>query len=181
VVLVGEVEVDPWGVGSGSTNSTGSGESRIPEVVWRIPAAAAPPFVYAQCDRGPQPSVGWRPRSGREIKRAETWSHAIGRPLGSIQQAALVLHMIMTNKMVALSSHHHRIIMGQHDCICMPCSMCTTRPWGFLAIPFPTHRAAASSIFILHHLMATGRTKWGRLSMDMQIIMNAIMFYLAIN
>jgi hypothetical protein len=28
-----------------------------------------PPFVYAQCDRGPQPSVGWRPRSGREIER----------------------------------------------------------------------------------------------------------------
>jgi hypothetical protein len=42
VVLVGEVEVDPRGVGSGSTNSTGSGESRIPEVVWRIPAAATP-------------------------------------------------------------------------------------------------------------------------------------------
>jgi hypothetical protein len=104
-----------------------------------------------------------------------------GPPYKGIDWAALVLHMIMANKMVALSSHHHRIIMGQHDCICMPCSMCTTRPWGFLAIPFPTHRAAASSIFILHHLMATGRTKWGRLSMDMQIIMNAIMFYLAIN
>jgi hypothetical protein len=28
-----------------------------------------PPFIYAQCDRGPQPSVGWRPRSGREIER----------------------------------------------------------------------------------------------------------------
>jgi hypothetical protein len=28
-----------------------------------------PPFVYAQCDRGPQTSVGWRPRSGREIER----------------------------------------------------------------------------------------------------------------
>jgi hypothetical protein len=41
-VLVGEVEVDPRGVGSGSTNNTGSGESRISEVVWRIPAAAAP-------------------------------------------------------------------------------------------------------------------------------------------
>jgi hypothetical protein len=27
-------------------------------------------FVYAQRDRGPPPSVGWRPRSGREIKRA---------------------------------------------------------------------------------------------------------------
>jgi hypothetical protein len=41
-VLVGEVEVDPRGVGSGRTNSTGSGESQISEVVWRIPAAAAP-------------------------------------------------------------------------------------------------------------------------------------------
>jgi hypothetical protein len=27
------------------------------------------PFIYAQCDRGPQPSVGWRPRSGRDIER----------------------------------------------------------------------------------------------------------------
>jgi hypothetical protein len=41
-VLVGEVEVDPRGVGSGRTNSAGSGESWRPEVVWRIPAAAAP-------------------------------------------------------------------------------------------------------------------------------------------
>jgi hypothetical protein len=41
-VLVGEVEVDPWGVGSGRMNSAGSGESQRPEVVWRIPAAAAP-------------------------------------------------------------------------------------------------------------------------------------------
>jgi hypothetical protein len=41
-VLVGEVEVDPRGVGSGRTNNTGSGESWRPEVVWRIPAAAAP-------------------------------------------------------------------------------------------------------------------------------------------
>jgi hypothetical protein len=41
-VLVGEVEVDLRGVGSGRTNSTGFGESRRPEVVWRIPAAAAP-------------------------------------------------------------------------------------------------------------------------------------------
>jgi hypothetical protein len=41
-VLVGEVEVDPRGVGSGRTNNTGSGESRRPEVVWRIPAAAVP-------------------------------------------------------------------------------------------------------------------------------------------
>jgi hypothetical protein len=41
-VLVGEVEVDPWGVGSRRTNNTGSGESRRPEVVWRISAAVAP-------------------------------------------------------------------------------------------------------------------------------------------
>jgi hypothetical protein len=41
-VLVGEVEVDPQGVGSGRMNSAGSSESRRPEVVWRIPAAAAP-------------------------------------------------------------------------------------------------------------------------------------------
>jgi hypothetical protein len=41
-VLVGEVEVDPQGVGSGRKNSAGSGESRRPEVVWRILAAAAP-------------------------------------------------------------------------------------------------------------------------------------------
>jgi hypothetical protein len=41
-VLVGEVEVDPRDVGSERTNSTGSDESRKPEVVWRIPAAAAP-------------------------------------------------------------------------------------------------------------------------------------------
>jgi hypothetical protein len=41
-VLIGEVEVDPQCVGSGSMNNTGSGESRIPEVVWKIPAAAAP-------------------------------------------------------------------------------------------------------------------------------------------
>jgi hypothetical protein len=41
-VLVGEVKVDSRGVGSGSTNNIGSGESQRPEVVWRIPAAAAP-------------------------------------------------------------------------------------------------------------------------------------------
>jgi hypothetical protein len=41
-VLVGEVEVDSWDVDSGRTNSVGSGESRRPEVVWRIPAAVAP-------------------------------------------------------------------------------------------------------------------------------------------
>jgi hypothetical protein len=41
-VLVDEVEVDPRGVGSERMNNTGSGESRRPEVVWRIPAAAAP-------------------------------------------------------------------------------------------------------------------------------------------
>jgi hypothetical protein len=41
-VLVGEVEVDPQGVGSERRNNAGSGESRRPEVVWRIPAAAAP-------------------------------------------------------------------------------------------------------------------------------------------
>jgi hypothetical protein len=41
-VLVGEVEVDPQGVGSGRTNIVGSGESRRPEVVWRIFTAAAP-------------------------------------------------------------------------------------------------------------------------------------------
>jgi hypothetical protein len=28
-----------------------------------------PPFIYAWCDRGPQPSVSWRPRSGHEIER----------------------------------------------------------------------------------------------------------------
>jgi hypothetical protein len=28
-----------------------------------------PSFIYAQCDKGSQPSVGWRPRSGREIER----------------------------------------------------------------------------------------------------------------
>jgi hypothetical protein len=28
-----------------------------------------PPFIYVQYDRGPQPSVDWRPRSGREIER----------------------------------------------------------------------------------------------------------------
>jgi hypothetical protein len=41
-VLVGEVEVDLRGVGSGRTNSAGSGESRRPDVVWRILAAVAP-------------------------------------------------------------------------------------------------------------------------------------------
>jgi hypothetical protein len=41
-VLVGEVEADPRGDGCGSTNGTRSGESRIPEAVWRNPAAAAP-------------------------------------------------------------------------------------------------------------------------------------------
>jgi hypothetical protein len=41
-VLVGEVEVDPRGIVSGRTNNTGFGESRRPEVVWRIPVAAAP-------------------------------------------------------------------------------------------------------------------------------------------
>jgi hypothetical protein len=41
-VLVGEVEVDLRGVGTGRMSSAGSGESRRPEVVWRIPAAAAP-------------------------------------------------------------------------------------------------------------------------------------------
>jgi hypothetical protein len=41
-VLIGEVEVDPWDVGSGRANSVGYDETRRPEVVWRIPAAAAP-------------------------------------------------------------------------------------------------------------------------------------------
>jgi hypothetical protein len=41
-VLIGEVEVDPRDVGSGRMNITGSDESRRPEMVWRIPTAAAP-------------------------------------------------------------------------------------------------------------------------------------------
>jgi hypothetical protein len=41
-VLAGEVEIDPRDVGSGRTNSAASGENRRPEMVWRIPAAAAP-------------------------------------------------------------------------------------------------------------------------------------------
>jgi hypothetical protein len=41
-VLVGEVKVDPRDVGSVRRNSAGSGESWRPEVVWTIPAAAAP-------------------------------------------------------------------------------------------------------------------------------------------
>jgi hypothetical protein len=41
-VLVGEVEVDSRDVDSGRTNNTGSGESRRPEVVWRISVVAAP-------------------------------------------------------------------------------------------------------------------------------------------
>jgi hypothetical protein len=41
-VLVGEVEIDPLGVGSGRMSNVGSGESQRPEVVWRIPVAAAP-------------------------------------------------------------------------------------------------------------------------------------------
>jgi hypothetical protein len=41
-VLVGEVEVDPRAVGSGRTNNAGSGENLRPEVMWSIPAAAAP-------------------------------------------------------------------------------------------------------------------------------------------
>jgi hypothetical protein len=28
-----------------------------------------PSFIYAQCNRSPQPSVGWRPRSGRGIEQ----------------------------------------------------------------------------------------------------------------
>jgi hypothetical protein len=40
-ILVGEVEIDPRGVGSGRTNNIGSGESRRPEGVWRISAAVA--------------------------------------------------------------------------------------------------------------------------------------------
>jgi hypothetical protein len=61
----------------------------------------SPPFVYAQRDGGPQPSVGWRPRSGREMKRAETWSHAVGRPLGSIQQENLQPVLDKLLKMIA--------------------------------------------------------------------------------
>jgi hypothetical protein len=41
-ILVGEVKVDPWGVGSGRMSNVGSVESQRPEVVWRIPIAAAP-------------------------------------------------------------------------------------------------------------------------------------------
>ncbi len=48
VVLVGEVEADPRGVDCGSTNSTGSSENRIPEAVWRNPAAAAPLVIGAR-------------------------------------------------------------------------------------------------------------------------------------
>jgi hypothetical protein len=33
-----------------------------------------PPFIYAQCDRGPQPSVRWRPQSGRKIE----WGFGLG-------------------------------------------------------------------------------------------------------
>jgi hypothetical protein len=34
-----------------------------------ISAHRLPPLFIAQHDRGPQPWIGWRPRSGREVKR----------------------------------------------------------------------------------------------------------------
>jgi hypothetical protein len=42
----------------------------------------SPPFNCAQRDGGPQPSVGWRPRSGREIKRARDRVSGRWTPIG---------------------------------------------------------------------------------------------------
>jgi hypothetical protein len=38
-----------------------------------------PPHLISQRDRGPQPWIGWRPRSGREVKPGMgTWSRSVG-------------------------------------------------------------------------------------------------------
>jgi hypothetical protein len=42
----------------------------------------SPPFICAQRDGGPQPSVGWRPRSEREIKRARDRVSGRWTPVG---------------------------------------------------------------------------------------------------
>jgi hypothetical protein len=47
-VLVGEVEADPRATSRRSTSSTGSGENRLAEAVWRNPAAAAPLVIGAR-------------------------------------------------------------------------------------------------------------------------------------
>jgi hypothetical protein len=55
----------------------------------------SPPFVYAQRDRGPQPSVGWHPRSGREIKRAWDLVSCRWTPVGVNPTLPLDLNLIL--------------------------------------------------------------------------------------
>jgi hypothetical protein len=57
-----------------------------------------PPFIYAQCDRGPQPSVGWRPRSGREIWDLVPfrWTPVGVNPTGCCKQLPRTLYAIFT-------------------------------------------------------------------------------------
>jgi hypothetical protein len=67
----------------------------------------SPPFICAQRDGGPQPSVGWRPRSGREIKRArdsdgeamKSWrARAIGLTPTGVQRPDIVLGVSLNGK-----------------------------------------------------------------------------------
>jgi hypothetical protein len=68
-----------------------------------------PPFIYVQCDRGPQPSVGWHHLSGREIE----WGLGLGPvPLdarwGQSNILPLDLNLILVlvfNLILKLSTH----------------------------------------------------------------------------
>jgi hypothetical protein len=116
-VLVGEVEADPRATSRRSTSSTGSGENRLAEAVWRNPAAAAPLVIgtrvmwervldFSELSREdpPAPLLPFNMRSatgahnqelvgapdqGAGSSGPETESLAVGRPLGSIQQVLL--------------------------------------------------------------------------------------------
>jgi hypothetical protein len=88
-----------------------------------------PPFIYAQCDRGPQPSVGWHPRSGREIKRRlglgpvpldARWGQSNILPLDLNLILILVLNLILK-----LSTH---FIIDQYiEWLRHNSQLCTTR------------------------------------------------------
>jgi hypothetical protein len=113
-VLVGEVEVDLWGVGSGRTNNAGSGESRETgsgvedsrhrcalvigaRVMWereighselrRMCPQPLSTFLYTRSATGAHHhQLVDAPDQGARSNGPETWSHAVGRPLESIQQ-----------------------------------------------------------------------------------------------
>jgi hypothetical protein len=96
-----------------------------------------PPFIYAQCDRTPQPSVGWRPRSGREIERGLGLGPVpLDARLGQSNILPLDLNLILIlvlNLIVKLITH---FIIDQYiERLRYNSQLCTTRLNNYFA-PF---------------------------------------------